>query len=283
MTNGTLLISRPDGPGIVATVSGFLAEQGCNILHADQYSDPDTGLFQQRIAFELGSDSPDHDSWSNEFATLATTESFQWDVSWSDVPKRVAILVSRQDHCLWDLLIRHRSGELPCDVAAVISNHPEAGEVADVFNVAFHHLPVTDATRTEQEAALLDVLKRESVDLGVLARYMQILSSEFIEQAPCPMINIHHSFLPAFSGARPYQQARQRGVKFVGATAHAVTAELDAGPIIAQDVIRCTHQDTVDDLTRKGRDVERLVLARAVRWHLEDRVLLGDGRAVVFE
>ena len=283
MTTGTLLISRPDGPGIVAAVSGFLAEHGCNILHADQYSDPDTGMFQQRIAFRLDAGSADHDSWSQAFSTVAAQQSFEWRVAWSDVPKRMAILVSRQDHCLWDLLLRHRSGELPSDVVAVISNHEDAGEIARVFDVPFHHLPVTDDTRNDQESQLLDLLKQESIDLAVLARYMQILTPSFTEQVPCPMINIHHSFLPAFSGAQPYRQARQRGVKFVGATAHYVTAELDAGPIIAQDVIRCTHQDTVDDLTRMGRDVERLVLARAVRWHLEDRILLGGDRAVVFE
>jgi formyltetrahydrofolate deformylase len=281
--HGTLLFWCPDRPGIVSAVSGHLYANGCTILHADQYSDPDTGLFYQRIAFGTGEGAPDRDGLTEGFAGLAATQELDWRLSWSDQPKRVALLVSRQDHCLWDILLRRRWGELPCDIACVISNHEVTQDVAATFDVPFHVLPVDDGNRAEQEGLITELLTREQVQLGILARYMQILSPEFIEAAPCPLINIHHSFLPAFSGARPYHQARQRGVKFVGATAHYVTSELDAGPIIAQDVIRCSHLDSAEDLTCKGRDVERLVLARAVRWHLEDRILPGPGRVVVFE
>jgi formyltetrahydrofolate deformylase len=223
------------------------------------------------------------DDFEKQFTRFAGDKELEWRVAWSDRPKRIAILVSRQEHCLWDLLLRWREGELPCEIACIISNHPDCAQVAATFDIPFHELPVSDENRTEQEHGIRSILEKEQIQLVVLARYMQVLTAELISSSPCPIINIHHSFLPAFTGAKPYHQARKRGVKFVGATAHYATAELDAGPIIAQDVIRCSHQDSVEDLTSKGRDVERLVLARAVRWHLEDRILEGPGRAVVFQ
>ncbi|MDG1899255.1 MAG: formyltetrahydrofolate deformylase [Phycisphaerales bacterium] len=280
--HGTLLFWCPDRPGIVSAVSGHLFENGCTILHADQYSDPETGLFYQRISFDSG-EGADRDGLAEGFSNLASEQKLEWRLSWDDQPKRVALLVSRQDHCLWDLLLRHRWNELSCSIGCIISNHEEGRKAAEAFDVPFHLLPVSNENRSEQEAQIRNLLVEQRIELGVLARYMQVLTPEFIEHAPCPLINIHHSFLPAFSGARPYHQARKRGVKFVGATAHYVTSELDAGPIIAQDVISCSHLDSVEDLTCKGRDVERLVLARAVRWHLEDRILPGPGRVVVFE
>ena len=207
----------------------------------------------------------------------------RWRVAYERIVKRVAILVSRYDHCLYDLLLRHRSGELCCEIPLIISNHPDLEPVAEQFGLSFRHLPVTPETKSEQEARQLALLREEKVDLVVLARYMQVLSPEFVNQYPAQIINIHHSFLPAFVGGKPYEQAHERGVKLIGATAHYATADLDEGPIIDQGVVRCSHRESVADLKRKGRDLEKVVLARAVRWHLEDRVLVYGNKTVVFD
>lgn len=278
----TLLLSCPDQRGLVARVTQRLYELGANITHADQHLDRQAQMFFQRIQFELPADAP---PWPTIEAELAPTlDALQ--MTWSLIPaeriKRTAILVSRQDHCLYDLLLRQRQGELRTIYTCVISNHPDTRPVAESFGLPFHHLPVTPATKAAQEAELLRLLRGYEVDLVVLARYMQILSGDFLARFRRPIINIHHSFLPAFSGERPYHRAYERGVKLIGATAHYVTEELDAGPIIEQDVTRTSHTDEIADLIRKGRDLERLVLARAVRLHLEDRVLTYRNKTVVF-
>jgi len=278
----TLLLSCPDRPGLVATVTQRLYELGANITHADQHLDRQAQMFFQRIQFELPADAP---AWPAIEAQLAPTLD-ALHMTWSLIPaeriKRTAILVSRQDHCLYDLLLRQRQGELRTIYTCVISNHPDTRPVAESFGLPFHHLPVTPETKAAQEAELLRLLRDYEVDLVVLARYMQILSGDFLARFGRPIINIHHSFLPAFSGERPYHRAYERGVKLIGATAHYVTEELDAGPIIEQDVTRTSHTDEIDDLIRKGRDLERLVLARAVRLHLQDRVLTYRNKTVVF-
>jgi formyltetrahydrofolate deformylase len=265
-----LLVTCVDRPGIVAAVSTFLYERGANIVDAEQHSTGDR--FFLRTEAELLEDP------SGDFAELAERFQMAWRLSRPDPAKRVAILVSRYDHCLLDLLWRFEQGELEGQAALVISNHPDlAGRVA-AHGLPFHHVPSGD--KVAAEAQLLELL--EDVDLVVLARYMQILSADFLERLAAPAINIHHSFLPAFAGASPYDRALERGVKVIGATAHYVTAELDDGPIIEQDVARVSHRDSRDDLVRIGRDIERLVLARAVKWHLEDRVITDGVRTVVF-
>ena len=273
--HGRLLVSCPDRPGIVAAVAGFLHAQGANITSSAQHStDPAGGRFLMRMEFE-------HTEPLDGFAAVADELGMQWAYSRADVPKRVAILVSREEHCLLDLLWRRRSGELEADIGVVISNHEDARSDVEAFGVPFVHVPNTPDTRPGAEEAMLERLVGR-FDLIVLARYMQILSGGFLARVGAPVINIHHSFLPAFAGAGPYQRARERGVKIIGATAHYVTEDLDAGPIIEQDVERVTHQDDVAALQRIGRDIERTVLARAVRWHLEDRVLLDGTRTVIF-
>jgi formyltetrahydrofolate deformylase len=276
-----LVTSCPDRPGIVAAVSGFLAEIGANIVRSDQYStDPGGGTFFLRMEFALPVER------QTELAPrfgLAVADRFDmhwrlWDAS---QPKRVAILVSKYDHCLQDLLWRWRGGDLGGEVTLVASNHPDLGADVEAFGLPFHHVPVEKGHKPEAEARLLELLAGQC-DLVVLARYMQILSGEFLEQVGVPVINIHHSFLPAFAGAGPYERAKERGVKLIGATAHYVTEELDAGPIIEQDVSRVTHRDDVATLVRKGAEVERSVLARAVRWHCEDLVLRQGNTTVVF-
>ena len=275
-----LLISCPDRHGIVAAVSGFLAARGANIVSSDQHStDPEGGAFFMRMAFTI-------DALGEEFAAAFAEEvadrfAMDWRVDDAARPKRVAVLVSREDHCLLDLLWRWRRRELHCEIALVISNHTDsAGDVA-TFGVRYEHVPVVKGEKPAAEATMLEVLSGQ-FDLVVLARYMQILSGDFLRGVGCPVINIHHSFLPAFAGADPYRRAQERGVKVIGATAHYVTEELDAGPIIEQDVTRVTHREGVDALVRIGRDVERTVLARAVNLHLEDRVLVHENRTVVF-
>ena len=274
MDSGRLLVRCDDRPGIVAAVSGFLHAQGANIHQSDQYStDPEGGTFFLRMVFHL---SAPGDELGRRFESeVAEPFGMTWSLHDAARPKRVAIMVSRYDHCLLDLLWRWRRGELDTDVAAVISNHDDhAADVAG-FGVAYHHVPAP------AEERMLELLQG-NVDLVVLARYMQILSRDFLERLGVPVINIHHSFLPAFIGADPYRRARERGVKIIGATAHYVTEELDAGPIIEQDVARVSHRQSVQELERMGRDIERVVLARAVGWHLEDRVLIHENRTVVF-
>jgi formyltetrahydrofolate deformylase len=280
---GRLLIRCPDRPGIVAAVSRFLFEHGANIVESDQYStDPEGGVFLQRMVFHLPGLPAARDALERAFgAEVAEPFGMDWRFSVAAVPKRVAILVSRYDHCLLDLLWRTRRGEIPMDVVLVISNHPDLADAVRGFGVPYVHIPVTPETKAEAESRQLDLL-RGNVDLVVLARYMQILSGRFLEEVGCPIINIHHSFLPAFAGAAPYQRAKERGVKLVGATAHYVTEYLDEGPIIEQDVVRVSHRDDAYELERRGADVERTVLARAVHWHCDDRVIQQGDATVVF-
>jgi formyltetrahydrofolate deformylase len=276
----TLLITCPDRPGIVAGVAGFLLEEGANIVHADQHVDREEDLFLQRVEFDL--EGIDLDGLTGRFAKVAGHFDMRWSLRTSIEPTRVAVLVSRQPHCLTDLLARWEMGELPGKPVTVVSNHPDHADLVGHFGVPYHHLPVEKDKKAEQEARLLEVLDDAGADLVVLARYMQILSPEVVDAYPRRIINIHHSFLPAFAGGRPYHQAHERGVKVIGATAHYVTAELDEGPIIEQDVARVSHRDEVLDLVQKGRDLEKVVLARAVRAHLEHRVLVYRNRTAVF-
>jgi formyltetrahydrofolate deformylase len=278
-----LLVSCPDRHGIIAAVSGFLHESDANILSSDQHStDPEGGTFFMRMEFRLEGLADSRQTFEHAFAErVGRPFGMAWRFAYTSERKRVALFASRDDHCLLDLLWRWRRGELDADVVAVLSNHPDHSADVLGFGVSYHHVPVSPSTKADAEARMLELLAGE-VDLVVLARYMQILSAEFLEQIGVPVINIHHSFLPAFIGADPYRRARDRGVKIIGATAHYVTEELDAGPIIEQDVARVSHRQSVEELERIGRDIERLVLARAVRWHLEDRVLVHENRTVVF-
>ena len=279
----TLLVHCPDRRGIVAALAQLLYGHGANILDADQHTDLVAGQFFQRIRFDVGELHTDRLTLEGAIRESAERFSMDWRLAWTHERKRVALFVSRFDHCLFDLLWRHRAGELACDIAFVLSNHPDLEPVATQFGVPYRIVPITKETKAAQEKLELDVLRAERVDLVVLARYMQVLSADFIASFPGSIINIHHSFLPAFMGGRPYHQAAERGVKLIGARAHDATTDLDEGPIIEQDVIRTSHRDSVDDLVRKGRDVERAVLARAVRWHLEDRILVYGNKTVVFE
>lgn len=277
-----LLVSCPDRRGIVATLAQILYGHGANILDADQHSDP-TGQFFQRIRFDLAEMHTDRATLESALREVAERFSMEWRLRYSTDRKRVAILVSRYDHCLVDLLWRHRAGELDCDIRMVISNHADLEPIVQPFGIPFHVFPITADTKRAQEQEEVALLRGQDIDLVVLARYMQVLSAEFIDEFPARIINIHHSFLPAFMGGKPHQRAYDRGVKLIGATAHYATTDLDEGPIIDQDVIRTSHRDSVADLVRKGRDVERTVLARAVRWHLDDRVVVHGNKTVVFE
>jgi formyltetrahydrofolate deformylase len=280
---GTLLVSCPDRKGIVASLAQVLYGHGANILDADQHTDAIAGMFFQRIRFDLSTMTTDRVALEHGIGEVAARFAMTYRISYATQVKRVAIVVSRYDHCLYDLLLRHRAGELACEIPLIVSNHPDLAPVAAQFGVPFHHLPVTAETRAAQERAIHDLMIAERIDLIVLARYMQILSSDLVERWPARIINIHHSFLPAFVGGNPYRQAYERGVKLVGATAHYVTADLDQGPIIEQSVVRSSHRDSIDDLVRKGRDLEKVVLAAAVRWHLDDRILAYANKTVVFE
>jgi formyltetrahydrofolate deformylase len=277
-----LLISCPDGPGIVAAVSRFLFEQGANIVSSDQYSThPERGTFFMRSAFYLPSMEKDRAGFEAAFKDLADRFDMRWRIAYARDRRRVALMASREDHCLLDLLWRNRRGELDMDVVCVISNHEDVRSEVQSLGVPFVHIPVTSETKPAAEQQALQELSGRA-ELLVLARYMQILSADFLARVGCRVINIHHSFLPAFAGAEPYRHAYERGVKLIGATAHYVTEKLDEGPIIEQDVQRVGHRYTVDDLQRVGRDLERMVLARAVRSELDDRVLVHEGRTIVF-
>ncbi|HEY8345846.1 MAG TPA: formyltetrahydrofolate deformylase [Symbiobacteriaceae bacterium] len=279
---GRMLISCPDQPGIVAAVSDFLYRQGANIIHSDQHTtDPEGGAFFMRVEFHLPHLVERLPELQERFADVARRFSMNWRIACAEQIKRMAIFVSREDHCLLELLWQHRAGELPGEIAMVVSNHEILRDTVESYGIPFYHIPVTKERKEEAEAAQLKLLEGQ-VDLVVLARYMQILTPNFIQHYPNRIINIHHSFLPAFVGAKPYLQAYQRGVKLIGATAHYVTEELDAGPIIEQDVQRVDHRYSVEDLKRTGRYIERIVLARAVRWHLEDRILVHENKTVVF-
>jgi formyltetrahydrofolate deformylase len=277
-----MLISCPDRPGIVAAVSRFLFENGANIVQSDQYTmDPSGGMFFIRIEFDLDGLAERLPELKARFAETAKAFGMTWRITRADVRKRLAIFVSREDHCLLELLWQWQAGDLDADIAMVISNHPYMREMAESFGIPYHHVPVTPETKREAEQKQLELM-RGKVDAVVLARYMQILSPEMIRHYPNRIINIHHSFLPAFVGSNPYRQAYDRGVKLIGATAHFVTEELDAGPIIEQDVQRVSHRDSVEDLKRIGRHIERIVLARAVKWFTEDRILVHGNKTVVF-
>ncbi|MEO8814644.1 MAG: formyltetrahydrofolate deformylase [Mycobacterium sp.] len=280
---GRLLLRCPDRHGIIAAVSAFLAKAGANIISLDQHSTaPEDGAFVQRAIFHLPGLTAAIDGLRQDFATTVA-EQFAMDYRFTEAakPKRVAIMVSKTDHCLLDLLWRNRRGELEMSVAMVISNHPDLAEQVRPFGVPFFHIPASREIRAEAEQRQLQMLCG-NVDLVVLARYMQIITGDFIKAVGCPLINIHHSFLPAFVGAAPYQRARERGVKLIGATAHYVTEDLDEGPIIEQDVVRVDHTHTIRDLVRLGADVERVVLSRAVQWHCQDRVIQVDNQTIVF-
>jgi formyltetrahydrofolate deformylase len=282
MTNtAVLLINCPDRKGLVAGVSGLLYRFGANITHADQHQDNDAGLFFMRVEWML--DGFDLSAFRAEFETVARELQMQWQLKvMSEIP-RVAVFVSQHLHCLVDILHRQQAGEFRCSIPLVISNHRAAEALANFYGIAFHHIPVTPETKSEAEAEQLRLLESAGVDLIVLARYMQILSAEFVARYPHRIINVHHSFLPAFMGARPYHAAFQRGVKLIGATSHYVTAALDDGPIIEQDVLRVSHRDQVETLIEKGRDIERSVLSRAVKWHLDHRILSYGNKTVVFD
>ena len=279
----TLLVSCPDRRGLVAALAQVLFGHGANILDSDQHSDPIAKQFFQRIRFDTSELLTDRGTLERAIGEVATRFDMRSRISWQGRAKRVAIFVSKYEHCLIDLLLRHRSKELDCEISLVISNHQELKPLVEQFGVDFHYVPITDQNRAEQERCELELLSRHEVDLIVLARYMQILSRDFTALYSQRIINIHHSFLPAFVGGKPYHQAHERGVKIVGVTAHYVTEHLDEGPIIEQDVVRCSHRDCVADLIRKGRDLEKVVLARAVRWHVEDRVLVYGNKTVVFD
>jgi len=275
-----LTLSCPDRPGIVHAVSGFLLERGGNIEEAAQYNDHDTGLFFMRVRFACGQLT--QDDLRLQLKLFAEPFAMDWKLHAAAQPMKTVILVSREGHCLNDLLFRWKSGLLPLDIRAIVSNHRDFYQLAASYNVPFHHIPVTASTKAQAEARLYEVIESEGAELVVLARYMQILSDDLCRKLAGRAINIHHSFLPSFKGAKPYYQAHDRGVKLIGATAHYVTAALDEGPIIEQDVARVDHGDTVEDLTATGRDTESMVLARAVKWHGEHRVLLNGHKTVIF-
>jgi formyltetrahydrofolate deformylase len=280
-TTYILTLSCPDRTGIVHAVSGFLLERGGNIEEAAQYNDHDTGLFFMRVQFAC--DQADADKLETQWGEFAQTFGMKWDLHATTQPMRTVLMVSKEGHCLNDLLFRWKSGLLPLDIRAIVSNHREFYQLAASYNVPFHHIPVTAATKEQAEAKQHEIIQAEGAELVVLARYMQILSDDLCRKLAGRAINIHHSFLPSFKGAKPYYQAHDRGVKLIGATAHYVTADLDEGPIIEQDVARVDHSKTVEDLTTIGRDTESQVLARAVKWHSEHRVLINGHKTVIFK
>jgi formyltetrahydrofolate deformylase len=275
------LLHGPDKPGLVARVAGWIFERGGNIIHADQHRDMESNVFFQRIEWVPASGNASADT--EAFKAFATSIGMSARVTAASHRPRVAIFVSKFDHCFHDLALRWQSGDYACDIAAVISNHADLEGVARGYGLPYHVISVTSETKAEAEAAQLALLRSLDVELVILARYMQVLSADFLKNFGRPVINIHHSFLPAFAGGKPYHQAAQRGVKLIGATAHYATAVLDDGPIIQQDVTRVTHRHGVDDLVRKGRDLEKIVLAQAVRWHLESRVLVYGNKTVIFD
>jgi formyltetrahydrofolate deformylase len=294
--SAVLLIDCPDRKGLVARVSGLLYECGANILHADQHQDHEQGLFFMRVEWALDGSSQDGneigstnsapfdmEAFQTAFARLAAELKMHWKISASGQRPRVALFCSQFLHCMADLLHRWRTGELHCEIPVIVSNHRDVERLAVFYDIPFEHIPLTAASRAEGEARQLEVLKKHNIELVVLARYMQILSPDFVTQYPAAIINVHHSFLPAFTGARPYHAAHARGVKLIGATSHYVTEVLDEGPIIEQDVARISHRDQVEDLVARGRDLERLVLSRAVRWHLDRRILCYGNKTVVFD
>jgi formyltetrahydrofolate deformylase len=281
-TSAILLISCPDRKGEVATIADFIYRHNGNILHADEHGDEESGLFLMRVEFDPREFDIALADFSRHFTPIAETFGMKWRLAQSSQRQRMIIFVSKYDHCLVDLLYRHKNGELACDVPLIISNHPDNKEIADFYGVPYAVVSVQKTGKAAAEAEIQRLIAEHNPDFMVLARYMQILSNEFVNRYPQRIINIHHSFLPAFVGARPYHQAFERGVKLIGATSHYVNQVLDDGPIIEQDVVRVSHRDTVEDLVRKGRDLEKVVLSRAVRAHVENRVLVYGNKTVLF-
>lgn len=280
-TTATLLVSCRDQKGLVSKFASFIYNYNGNIIQADEHTDATTQTFLTRIEWELDDFNLERDAIAPAFAGIVKPLNANWTIHFSDTVPRIAIWVTKQDHCLLDLLWRQQARELPATIPLIISNHPDLQPIAEQFGIDYHHIPVTKETKTESETKQLELLKQYNIDLVVLAKYMQVLSPKLIEQFP-NIINIHHSFLPAFTGAKPYHRAHERGVKIIGATAHYVTPDLDEGPIIEQEVVRVSHRDRIPDFIRKGKDLERMVLARAVRFHLQHRVLVYGNRTVVF-
>ena len=279
-----LLVSCPDQKGLNAAIHDFIYRGNGNTLHADEHQDAERNLFLMRVEWDLTDFTVDMREFAKHFQPIADRFGMQWRVALSSDRPKIAIFVSRYDHCLVDLLYRQRSGELACEIPLIISNHADVERWADFYHIPLHVIPVTKENKAEAERKELDLLRPHGIDLIVLARYMQVLSSDFIRQyPPHRIINIHHSFLPAFVGGKPHQQAFDRGVKLIGATSHYVTEVLDDGPIIEQDVVRISHRDPLEDLIQKGRDLEKVVLSRAVRWHIENRILLYGNKTVIFD
>ena len=279
-----LLVSCPDQKGVVASIAEFVYRHNGNILHADEHADEGSNLFLMRVEFDPSELDLDLAQFDVHFKPIADRFGMEWRLARSDYRPRMAIMVSKFDHCLVDLLYRHKIGEIACDIPLIISNHPDNRRLADFYGIPYFLIPVTKETKREDELKQRSLIEKYKCDFIVLARYMQVLSNDFIaEFGSQKIINIHHSFLPAFIGAKPYHQAFARGVKLIGATSHYVTEVLDDGPIIEQDVVRISHKDSVDDLIQKGRDLEKMVLSRAVRWHVENRVLLYGNKTVVFD
>jgi formyltetrahydrofolate deformylase len=278
-----LLIDCPDRKGLVAAIANFLYQHNANILHADQHQDAEEGLFFMRVEWDLADFALDVARFAEHFSPIAQRLEMNWRLELSTARPKVAIFVSRYDHCLADLLYRQKNGELACEIPLIVSNHPDARPLAEFHDVPFRYIPVSPESKSEAESRQLELLEGRQVDLVVLARYMQILSPEFVARFPLRIINVHHSFLPAFSGARPYHRAYERGVKLIGATSHFVTEVLDEGPIIEQGVARISHRDQLEDLIQKGRDLEKAVLSRAVRWYIEHRILVYKKKTVIFD
>jgi formyltetrahydrofolate deformylase len=281
--SAVLLVSCPDRRGIVAAISDFVFQHNGNILHADEHADEESNLFLMRVEFDPAQFDINLAEFSTHFAPIAEKFEMQWRLARSNYRPKMIVLVSKYDHCLVDLLYRHKSGELQCDIPLIISNHPDNQPIANFYGIPYVTIPVPKEGKREAEEKILGLIQQNDPDFMVLARYMQILSNNFVNRYPQRIINIHHSFLPAFVGAKPYHQAFTRGVKLIGATSHYVTEVLDDGPIIEQDVVRISHRDSLDDLLQKGRDLEKVVLSRAVRWHIDNRVLLYGNKTVVFD
>jgi formyltetrahydrofolate deformylase len=284
MIHAILLISSPDKKGITATVTDFVYSNGGNIVHAEQHIDEQDNVFFMRIEWSLDGFKIEKEKIAENFRPIADKFSMKWDLDFNDRLPKVSIFVSKHLHCLYDLLLRYKSGQFRCEIISVISNHPDASRVAEEFGVKFHLFPKTKENKIEQESNEIAILKKDDkVDLIILARYHQIFSGAFVDEFSEKIINIHHSFLPAFAGGKPYEKAYRKGVKIIGATSHYVTEQLDEGPIIEQDTVRISHKDSIEDLIRNGEDLEKVVLSRAVRWHLEKKVLSYSNKTIVFD
>ena len=279
---GVLLLQCPDRKGVIAAVTTFVYKHGGNIVHADEHQDPDQRLYFLRIEWDLAEFTISLNDFATDFAPIARTFDMTWRVARSSYRPKVAIFVSKAGHCLADLLFRHQIGELPCEIPLVISNHADLRKLTEFYGIPYYEIPIPSGAREAAEQTALDLLADHHIDLVVLARYMQVLSDRFVDAYPNRMINVHHSFLPAFIGARPYHRSYERGVKLIGATSHYVTQVLDEGPIIEQDIVRITHRDSLPDMVRKGGDAERAVLTRAVRWHIENKIMVLGNKTVVF-